>query len=334
MTDKLQTRYKLRAASYEPRASSHEPRIASYRLTATKTIVLLLILALTSCTPKTEKVRTGKLKVVTTTGMIEDAVKNIAGNRVDVLSLMGPGVDPHLYKATQGDLQKLTDADVVFYNGLHLEGKMGEVLEKLARTKTVVAVGGEVSEERLRTITEGVHDPHIWFNVDLWKLAVVVATKTLVEKDSTNASEYETNSQKYLAMLDSLHTGILLKMKEIPESQRVLITAHDAFGYFGDAYGVEVRGLQGISTVSEFGLKDVTELVNFIIERKIKAIFVETSVSEKSINAVVEGCREKNWEVKIGGSLYSDAMGQSGTPEGTYVGMVSKNVQTIVEALR
>ncbi len=331
MENKIQTSYKLRAISYELRATSYKLRATSYKQIAT---TLLLILALAGCATKTEKTRSGKLKVVTTTGMIEDAVKNIAGDRVEVLSLMGPGVDPHLYKATQGDLQKLTDADVVFYNGLHLEGKMGEVLEKLARTKTVVAVGGEIDEEQLRTITDGVHDPHIWFNVDLWKQAVAVAAKTLVAKDSANANDYEINSQQYLALLDSLHADILLKIKEIPESQRVLITAHDAFGYFGDAYGVEVRGLQGISTVSEFGLKDVTELVNFIIERKIKAIFIETSVSEKSINAVVEGCREKNWQVKIGGSLYSDAMGQNGTPEGTYLGMVSKNVQTIVDALK
>jgi manganese/zinc/iron transport system substrate-binding protein len=296
-------------------------------------LAAILVLS-ASCSSKVEKAKKDKLTIVTTTGMIADAVKNIAGNNVEVISLMGPGVDPHLYKATQGDLQKLTNADVIFYNGLHLEGKMGEVLEKLARTKTVVAVAAKISEDRLRTITNDIHDPHIWFNVALWKQAVEVATQTLVEEDSANASTYNTNSQKYLTKLDSLHQNIIQSMQEIPASQRVLITAHDAFGYFGDAYGIEVRGLQGISTVSEFGLKDVTELVNFIIERKIKAIFVETSVSEKSINAVMEGCKQKNWDVKIGGSLYSDAMGAEGTPEGTYVGMVSRNVKTIVEALK
>jgi manganese/zinc/iron transport system substrate-binding protein len=266
--------------------------------------------------------------------MIADAVANIVGDHAEVISLMGPGVDPHLYKATQGDLQKLTDADIVFYNGLHLEGKMGEVLEKLARTKTVVAVGGEIEESRLRTVTNNIHDPHIWFNVDLWKEAVQVAAKTLISKDSVHANDYKLNTTSYLMQLDSLHTSIIEQVKEIPKTQRVLITAHDAFGYFGDAYGVEVRGLQGISTVAEFGLKDVTELVDFIIERKIKAIFVETSVSEKSINAVIEGCQQQNWNVRIGGSLYSDAMGPAGTPEGTYIGMVSKNVETIVSSLK
>jgi len=309
-------------------------KISNFKLKIAKTLFVVILLGAISCQPKKEESDLAKLKIVTTTGMIEDAVKNIAGNRVEIQSLMGPGVDPHLYKATQGDLQKLTNADIVFYNGLHLEGKMGEVLEKLARTKTVIAVASEIEEDRLRTITNGVHDPHIWFNVDLWKEAVIVATKVLIEKDSAYAEEYTINSKKYLTALDSLHQHILEKIKEVPESQRVLITAHDAFGYFGDAYGVEVRGLQGISTVSEFGLKDVTELVNFIISRKIKAIFIETSVSEKSINAVVEGCREKNWDVKIGGSLYSDAMGAAGTPEGTYVGMVNRNVSTIVEALK
>lgn len=288
---------------------------------------------LLNCQPK-RQVKNETLTIVTTTGMIADAVQNIVGNNATVISLMGPGVDPHLYKATQGDLQKLTSADIIFYNGLHLEGKMGEVLEKLARTKTVVAVGDGINESRLRTLAHGIHDPHIWFNVNLWKEAVQVAATTLAEKDSAQADFYSANAIRYIATLDSLHTSVTEQIKQIPESQRVLITAHDAFGYFGDAYGMEVRGLQGISTVSEFGLKDVTELVDFIIQRKIKAIFVETSVSEKSINAVIEGCKEQQWDVRIGGSLYSDAMGAAHTPDGTYVGMVSKNVATIVEALK
>lgn len=297
--------------------------------------VLVATATLLACTSKSKEAPVaGKLTIVTTTGMIEDAVKNIAGDRANVISLMGPGVDPHLYKATQGDLEKLTNADVVFYNGLHLEGKMGEVLEKLGRTKPVIAVAADIEEARLRTVADGVHDPHIWFNVDLWKEAVKTAAEALSQVDSTNREAYAANASGYLGRLDSLHAWVGNYVKEIPEQQRVLITAHDAFGYFGDAYGIEVRGLQGISTVSEFGLKDVTELVNFIIERKIKAIFVETSVSEKSINAVIEGCRDKGWEVAIGGSLYSDAMGQPGTLDGTYLGMVQKNVQVIVGSLK
>lgn len=325
--------HKLRTTSYEPLAhdSKLEARSCHYLIFPT---VFILLSIFSSCSPSSKKEESHKLTIVTTTGMIADAVTNIVGEHAEVISLMGPGVDPHLYKATQGDLQKLTEADIVFYNGLHLEGKMGEVLEKLARTKTVVAVGGEIPEARLRTVTNNIHDPHIWFNVDLWKEAVQVAAKTLISKDSVHANEYTSNATGYLAQLDSLHSSILEQVKEIPETQRVLITAHDAFGYFGDAYGVEVRGLQGISTVAEFGLKDVTELVDFIIERKIKAIFVETSVSEKSINAVIEGCQQQNWNVRIGGSLYSDAMGPAGTPEGTYIGMVSKNVDTIVSSLK
>ena len=303
--------------------------VASYKLLA-----FILLSILSSCSPSTKKEESHKLTIVTTTGMIADAVKNIVGDHAEVTALMGPGVDPHLYKATQGDLEKLTKADIIFYNGLHLEGKMGEVLEKLARTKTVVAVGGEIDTARLRSVANGIHDPHIWFDVALWKEAVQVAATTLTNADSTHAAEYSIHATTYLKQLDSLHASILEKIKEIPESQRVLITAHDAFGYFGDAYGVEVRGLQGISTVAEFGLKDVTELVDFIIDRKIKAIFVETSVSEKSINAVIEGCLQQNWQVRIGGSLYSDAMGPANTKDGTYIGMVDKNVSTIVESLK
>lgn len=277
-----------------------------------------------------------KLRVVATTGMIGDAVATIAGDRAEVVTLMGPGVDPHLFKATQGDLQKLTDADVIFYNGLHLEGKMGEVFEKLARFKPVVAVSKNIPESRLRKVPgfQGAYDPHIWFDVALWKEAVSGISQFLQEYDSAHREEYKARGDAYLLRLDSLHKAVKSQVKEVPEEQRVLITAHDAFGYFGDAYGIEVRGLQGISTISEFGLRDVTELVNFIHSRKVKAIFVETSVSRKSIEAVVEGCRKKGWEVAIGGNLFSDAMGNSGTPEGNYIGMVSANVKTIVESLK
>jgi len=277
-----------------------------------------------------------KLRIVTTTSMIKDAVVNIAGDKAEVIALMGPGVDPHLYKATQGDLQKLTDADIVFYNGLHLEGKMGEVLEKLGKQKPVVAVAQNIPDSLLREVPgfAGTHDPHIWFDVQLWKEAVKGISNFLIETDTTNKAFYEQRSLSYLTKLDSLHTAIQIKLKEIPEQQRILITAHDAFGYFGDAYGIKVRGLQGISTMSEFGLRDVTELVDFIISNKINAIFIESSVSPKSIEAIQEGCEKKGWNVKIGGSLYSDAMGTDGTPEGTYLGMVNANVNTIVSGLK
>jgi manganese/zinc/iron transport system substrate-binding protein len=289
-------------------------------------IAVSLVCNLPGCTSSDSQRKPGKLKIVVTTGMIKDAVENIARDKADVVALMGPGVDPHLYKASHGDLEKITGADVIFYNGLHLEGKMGKVFEKAQRIKPVVAVANGIPESELREIPgyENAHDPHIWFDVKLWENAVRNIADYLKRRDSVNAEFYEANSKRYLYSLDSLNKSITAQLETIPRTQRVLITAHDAFGYFGDAYSVEVRGLQGISTLSEFGLKDVTELVDFIIERKIKAIFVETSVSTKSIDAILEGCREKGWNVTIGGSLYSDAMGEEGTSEGTYIGMVQR----------
>ena len=303
-------------------------------LLLSSSMVLLMLLILASCANQ-KKSSNGKIKIVTTTGMIKDAAVNVIGDRAEIVSLMGPGVDPHLYKATQGDLEKLTNADIIFYNGLHLEGKMGEVLEKLGRSKPVIAISKDIPDSLLRAVPgfQGTHDPHIWFDVALWKYATKTISTFIQQYDSSRASDYESNSQRYLSQLDSLHEKTKSRVSEIPEIQRALVTAHDAFGYFGDAYNIDVRGLQGISTVSEFGLRDVTELVDFIISRKIKAIFVETSVSKKSIEAVVEGCKQKNWDVKIGGSLYSDAMGAAGTPDGTYIGMVDKNVSLIVKAL-
>ncbi|WKZ61505.1 MAG: zinc ABC transporter substrate-binding protein [Cyclobacteriaceae bacterium] len=294
------------------------------------------LIFLAACSSKPETQEQEVLKIVTTTGMIQDAVKNITGVHAQVEALMGPGVDPHLYKATQGDLKKLTEADVVFYNGLHLEGKMGEVLEKLSRTKPVLAVAASLPDSILLEVEgfEGITDPHIWFDVKLWREAVQTIHTYMVEIDSTHKAYYDSAAHAYTMQLDSLHGAVSAQLLTIPEEQRVLITAHDAFGYFGRAYNIQVRGLQGISTVAEFGLRDVTELVDFIIERKIKAIFVESSISPKSIQAVEEGCRKKNWQVKIGGNLYSDAMGDPGTPEGTYIGMVNANVKTIVEALK
>jgi manganese/zinc/iron transport system substrate-binding protein len=283
---------------------------------------------------KYERDYSKKLKIVTTTGIIADVVSNIIGDKADVESLMGAGVDPHLYKASHGDLEKLTSADLILYNGLHLEGKMGEVLEKLARVKPVIAVSSEMDKKLFTKTGENTYDPHIWFNVHLWSQTIPKIQKELIVADSSNAETYSKNAEKYLKRLDSLDHKVKEQIQSIPAKQRVLITAHDAFGYFGKRYGIEVRGLQGISTLSEFGLNDITSLVDFIAERKIKAVFVETSVSEKAINAVVEGCKSRGHDIKIGGSLYSDALGKKGTPEGTYIGMVSKNVEIIVKGLK
>lgn len=300
-------------------------------------LIILCMIVMSACGKiQDKKLPNGRLNIVTTTGIIEDAVKNIVGDSADVTALMGPGVDPHLYKATQGDLQKLTGADIIFYNGLHLEGKMGEVLEKLSRMKPVVAVAEDIDQDRLRKVPEfnNNYDPHIWFDVNLWTEAVRKIDEALQEMDSSNAEYYHQNALAYIKQLDSLHGWVKQEISTIPEEQRILITAHDAFGYFGDAYNIKVLGLQGISTLSEYGLRDVSDLVKFIVEHRIKAVFVETSVSENAINAVVQGAQERGFDVRIGGNLYSDAMGKKGTPEGTYTGMVRANVKTIVEALK
>ncbi len=298
-------------------------------------LLVFIVVLMVACQPK-ETTSEGKTKIVATTGMIADAIKNIVKDSAEVEALMGPGVDPHLYKATQGDLSKLTNADYIFYNGLYLEGKMEEIFPRLGRIKPVVAVAEVIAGERLRNspIYQNAYDPHLWFDVSLWSEVVEFTLASLVELEPDNADYYNSNAKAYLTSLDSLHAAIKMELLKIPEEQRVLVTAHDAFGYFGQAYDVEVKGLQGLSTLTEFGLKDITDLVDFIISRKIKAVFIETSVSERAINAVVEGCQKKGWDVEIGGALYSDAMGEAGTFEGTYIGMVSANVKTIVGALK
>lgn len=299
-------------------------------------ILLMIAVLLNACAGKEESTKSLKIVTVSTTGMIADAIKNIVGEKAEVTALMGAGVDPHLYKVTQGDLEKLQNADVIFYNGLHLEGKMSEVLEKLSHKKKVIPVSNGIPTNKLRLLNEKakISDPHIWFDVMLWKQAVQYASQEIQKIDTLNKVAYQTNTTAFVAQLDSLDIWVRKEIGTIPEQSRLLITAHDAFGYFGEAYQIEVRGLQGISTVSDYGLNDVTSLVNLIVERKIKAIFIETSVSDKSIKAVVEGCRAKGHEVKIGGALYSDAMGKAGTQEGTYLGMVKANVNTIVAALK
>jgi len=290
------------------------------------------------CTGKAENEsgNANSITILATTGMIADVVKNIVGDSAKIITLMGPGVDPHLYKATQGDLKKLREADVIFYNGLHLEGKMSELFIKLQRQKDVIAVADGIEKTKLHLMDAdaGIYDPHIWFDVSLWRDAANHINTSLCKLYPEQKKLFTENSKHYLNKMDSLHQQVIKIINEIPEKQRVLITAHDAFGYFGTAYQIEVRGLQGISTMSDYGLKDISDLVEFIIERNIKAIFMETSVSDRSINAVIEGCNERGHDVVIGGSLYSDAMGSKDTFEGTYIGMVSSNVEKIVNALK
>jgi manganese/zinc/iron transport system substrate-binding protein len=275
------------------------------------------------------------IRVVTTIGMIGDIAQNVGGERVEVTSLMGPGVDPHLYKASEGDVNRLAEADVIFYNGLHLEAKMGEVLEKMeGRVKTMAVTQGIDQSDLLAPPEfEGSFDPHVWFDVTMWMKAAEQVRDTLVEMDPDHADLYRSNAENYLAELNQLHGYVEAEAERVPGEQRVLITAHDAFNYFGRAYGFEVRGLQGISTASEAGTADVQGLADFIVERRIPAIFVESSVPPRTIEAVQAAVRSKGFEVEIGGELFSDAMGDPGTSEGTYVGMVRHNVDTIVSSL-
>lgn len=277
-----------------------------------------------------------KVKVTATIGMIADVVKEVGGEHTEVIGLMKAGVDPHLYKASQGDIRRLEEADLIFYNGLHLEGKMGEVLEKLGKKKQVVAVSQNIDTSKLKAWEggENQYDPHIWFDVRLWMSAAETIRDELAKADPAHADAYKTRADAYLKRLAELHEYAKAQIAVIPESGRVLVTAHDAFHYFGDAYGIKVIGLQGISTASEAGAKDVSGLRDYLVEHKIKAVFVESSVPRKTIEAVIEGAKQKGHEVAVGGELFSDAMGEEGTPEGTYIGMVRHNVDTIVKALK
>jgi manganese/zinc/iron transport system substrate-binding protein len=276
-----------------------------------------------------------ELRVVTTTGMVTDVVEGVGGDRVDVEGLMGPGVDPHLYKATEGDVIRLADADAVFYNGLHLEAELAEVFERMGgRVRTAAVTDGIPRERLIASAAFGsAYDPHVWFDVRLWIEAAREVRDTLVALDGTHASTYRANAQRYIGELGELDRYVRERAAEVPRERRVIITAHDAFNYFGQAYGFEVRGLQGISTVTEAGTGDVQDLAEFIVERRIPSIFVESSVSPRMIQAVEEAVRARGFDVGIGGSLFSDAMGDPDTPEGTYVGMVRHNVDTIAQGL-
>jgi manganese/zinc/iron transport system substrate-binding protein len=300
-----------------------------------KTVFLACIaLILTAC--KTETKTNGKLNVVTTTTMITDLVKNIGGDAVNVQGLMGSGVDPHLYKASEGDVSKLVNADIIFYNGLHLEGKLVDVFEKMESTnKTPIALADALDKNTLigSDYFASNYDPHVWFDIDYFKQFARTVTSVLSEKDPKNASKFEENETTYLVKLDQLQAEVKAIIETLPKEKRILITAHDAFNYFGKAHDFEVVGLQGLSTATEAGVQDVQKLAAFIIDKKIKAIFVESSVPKRTIEALQEAVKSKGHDVKIGGTLYSDALGDQGSPEGTYIGMYRYNIKTIVSAL-
>lgn len=319
--------------------NSKKMNSAIRRLIIAIVFLTLTVIGATACGQASDNgAEKGKLTITTTTGMITDIVKNVGGEHVAVSGLMGAGIDPHLYKASQGDVSKLDNADIIFYNGLHLEGKMAEMFEKLEKRKPTVAVASYLTEEQLHAAPgqgQGImHDPHIWFNVKLWISATEVVRDTLVEKDAANGDDYKAAAAAYIKQLEELDDYARVQIGSIPEASRILVTAHDAFGYFGEAYGLTVTGLQGMNTMSEYGSKDVSKLRDYLVEKKIKAVFIESSVPKKSIESVIEGARQLGHEVKIGGELFSDAMGDEGTVEGTYIGMVRHNVDIIVAALK
>lgn len=295
----------------------------------------LFAVALAACARPEAQTEDGRLRVVATTGMVADLAMQIGGERVAVTSLMGPGVDPHLYKASEGDVRRLTRAQLILYNGLHLEAKMGDVLEEIGTRRRVVAVTDAIPRERLRAPPEfeGAYDPHVWLDVALWSLAAERVRDALGEADAAHAAEYRARADAYLARLRELDAYVRRQAARVPPAQRVLVTAHDAFGYFGRAYGFEVRGLQGLSTASEAGTADVQALAEFIAARRLPAIFVETSIPRRTVEAVRAAVRARGFAVAIGGELYSDALGSAGSDAASYEGMVRHNIDTIVGAL-
>ncbi len=299
--------------------------------------LLYITLLLTALACKTEKDTNGLLQVVTTTTMITDVVKQIGGDHIEVQGLMGAGVDPHLYKASEGDVSKLYNADVIFYNGLHLEGKLVEVFEKMEQqNKTQVALAEKLDKSGLigSEYFASSYDPHVWFNISYFKTFASEVARTLSTLRPEFADSFENNKKEYLKQLNALETELRTTIETLPPDDRILVTAHDAFNYFGQAFGFEVVGLQGLSTATEAGVQDVQRLAEFIILHEVKAIFVESSVPRRTIEALQQAVKAKDHEVVIGGSLYSDALGNPGTEEGTFVGMFKYNVNTIVNALK
>jgi len=283
----------------------------------------------------TKKQLTYPIPVAATVGMVADLVKNVGREYVKVTQIMGSGVDPHMHKASRDDVQTIMNAEIVFYSGLMLEGKMADTLIKVSRNKPVFAVTELIDQKTLLEPEDfnGHYDPHLWMDVAAWSLCVDAVKDALTEVDPSHAKSYQQNAEEYKKELVRLNEYGLKSTKSIPENSRILITSHDAFNYFGRAYGLNVQGIQGISTESEAGLKRINELVDMLVKKNIKAVFVESSVSKKNITALIDGARAQGHEIIIGGELYSDAMGGPDTYEGTYVGMLDHNFTIVTRAL-
>jgi manganese/zinc/iron transport system substrate-binding protein len=275
------------------------------------------------------------IRAVATVGMVADIVRNVGGSHVEVTQIMGAGVDPHLYKSTRDDVELIMNGDVVFYCGLMLEGKMIDTLVKIARNKPVFAVTEMIEPEFLLEPDDfaGHYDPHVWMDVRAWAKCIDAVAVALGELDPPHADEYQQNAERYRKELEELDAYGRKSIATIPMEQRVLITSHDAFNYFGRAYDLNVQGVQGISTESEAGLQRINELVDLIVGQKVKAVFVESSVPRKNVEAIVAGVRSRGNEITIGGELFSDAMGEQGTYEGTYIGMLDHNITLTTRAL-
>lgn len=302
-----------------------------------KIITLVSVfLVLVACKPSVKQPN-DKFTIVTTTTMITDLVNILGGEAIEVKGMMGAGVDPHLYKASAGDLTKLSSADLIVYNGLHLEGKLVEVFEKMNQIgKKTVALGALLPKENVihSAAFTSSHDPHIWFSIENWKIITELLVQTLVELNPENSATYLKNGEQYVKELIALAQEMKSKIAELPKEQRILVTAHDAFSYFGKEFDFQVVGLQGLSTATEAGVKDVQRISNFIIQNKIKAIFVESSVPKRTVEALQAAVKSKGQDVQIGGELFSDALGSPSEETGKYIGMYRYNVETIVNALR
>jgi manganese/zinc/iron transport system substrate-binding protein len=296
-------------------------------------LAVLVISVLVSCAPSERETSDGDLHVVTTTTLLADLAREVGGDHIRVESLMGPGVDPHLYRASEGDVARMSRADLILYNGLGLEGRMAEILGRLRDRTHALAEDIPVQQRLHSPDFEGSFDPHIWMDVALWREAARALGERFAALDSANADAYRSRASAYAEHLSDLDDYVRKRTATIPPGQRVLVTAHDAFGYFGRAYDIDVRGLQGISTAAEAGTADVQQLAAFVAENRIPALFVETSVSPRAIEAVRQAVRARGFEVVIGGDLYSDALGGAGSGAESYEGMIRHNVDTIVDAL-
>jgi manganese/zinc/iron transport system substrate-binding protein len=321
----------------QPTTAARPPSQRATRRAALALAAAVLAAVVAGCSPDPGRgAEGGPLTIAATTNLVADVARAVAGEHARVEALMGPGVDPHLYKASEGDVRRLSEADLILYNGLHLEGKMADILVKMARSRPVVALGEGVPEDQLREPPEfaGQYDPHVWFDVSLWRRTLPVVAEELAALDPAHAGDYRANAERYAAELAELDAWVEEQIATLPEERRILITAHDAFGYFGRRYGMRVVGIQGISTLAEAGLQDVERVVDLVVDSGVPAIFVESSVPRRTVEAVQAAVQSRGRELAIGGELFSDSLGAAGTPEGTYPGMVRHNVETIVEALR